>query len=254
MRGERIPLSRIRVTVNDLLDLSRDFPSIPVQRTINVSAVLQARSELADRPSWTALFTKAYAIVSDEFPQLRRAFIKLPSPHLRQYPTSVACIAFEREFEGDVGVLTARIKNPARMPLRNLTRRLQRFTTDPVERVHDFRRLLTLAKYPRWVRRIVLSLALNSPRHKRNHFGTFSVSVYSGLGAESLHPIAPVTSVLNYGVIGTGGMVFVRVIYDHRVLDGATIARALARLEAVLAEQIVPELHSLKATEQRGVG
>lgn len=136
------------------------------------------------------------------------------------------------------------------MPLRNLTRRLQRFTTDPVERVHDFRRLLTLAKYPRWVRRIVLSLALNSPRHKRNHFGTFSVSVYSGLGAESLHPIAPVTSVLNYGVIGTGGMVFVRVIYDHRVLDGATIARALARLEAVLAEQIVPELHSLKATEQ----
>lgn len=84
MRGERIPLSRIRVTVNDLLDLSRDFPSIPVQRTINVSAVLQARSELADRrPSWTALFTKAYAIVSDEFPQLRRAFIKLPSPHLR---------------------------------------------------------------------------------------------------------------------------------------------------------------------------
>ena len=41
MRGERIPLSRIRVTVNDLLDLSRDFPSIPVQRTINVSAVLQ---------------------------------------------------------------------------------------------------------------------------------------------------------------------------------------------------------------------
>ncbi len=68
MRGERIPLSRIRVTVNDLLDLSRDFPSIPVQRTINVSAVLQARSELADRPSWTALFTKAYAIVSDEFP------------------------------------------------------------------------------------------------------------------------------------------------------------------------------------------
>ena len=56
--------------------------------------------------------------------------------------------------------------------------------------------------------------------------GTFGVSVYSALGAESLHPLTPLTTALNYGVIQENGDVTVRVIYDHRVMDGATVARA----------------------------
>jgi pyruvate/2-oxoglutarate dehydrogenase complex dihydrolipoamide acyltransferase (E2) component len=34
----------------------------------------------------------------------------------------------------------------------------------------------------------------------------------------------------------------VRLIYDHRVLDGATVARALVRMEAILATDIAAEL------------
>jgi hypothetical protein len=34
----------------------------------------------------------------------------------------------------------------------------------------------------------------------------------------------------------------VRIVYDHRVLDGATVARALARLEDVLNGEIAAEL------------
>jgi hypothetical protein len=34
----------------------------------------------------------------------------------------------------------------------------------------------------------------------------------------------------------------VRVVYDHRVLDGATVARALADLETVLTRQLPPLL------------
>ncbi len=46
-------------------------------------------------------------------------------------------------------------------------------------------------------------------------FGTFSVSVYSALGAESLHPLSPVPFVVNYGPIDENGEVDVRIIYDH---------------------------------------
>ena len=72
--------------------------------------------------------------------------------------------------------------------------------------------------------------------------GTFGVSVYSGLGAESLHPISPLTTTLNYGTVEKDGAVTVRVVYDHRVVDGATVARALACLEEVLNQEIVAEL------------
>jgi hypothetical protein len=37
----------------------------------------------------------------------------------------------------------------------------------------------------------------------------------------------------------------VRIIYDHRVMDGATVARALARLDQVLNQDIANELRSL---------
>ncbi len=71
------------------------------------------------------------------------------------------------------------------------------------------------------------------------------MSVYSGLGAESLHPLSPLTTTLNYGVIDSQGRVQVRLVYDHRVLDGATVARALVRLEEVLNQEMVGELNAV---------
>jgi hypothetical protein len=38
------------------------------------------------------------------------------------------------------------------------------------------------------------------------------------------------------------GVLDVRVIYDHRVMDGATVARALARLEEILNSAIKDEV------------
>ena len=40
-----------------------------------------------------------------------------------------------------------------------------------------------------------------------------------------------------------------RVIYDHRVMDGATVARALQDLERVLQCEIVAELRDLRTVE-----
>jgi hypothetical protein len=110
--------------------------------------------------------------------------------------------------------------------------------------------MLALARWPRPVRRALLWLGLNLPRTRPGQFGTFGLSVYSSLGAESLHPLSPLTTTLTYGVIEPDGGVTVRLVYDHRVFDGATAARALACLEQSLTGPLLEELrggHQLRA-------
>ena len=55
------------------------------------------------------------------------------------------------------------------------------------------------------IRRALMWVALNVGRQRANFVGTFAVSVYSGLGAESLHPLSVWTTLLNYGVIAPDG-------------------------------------------------
>ncbi len=59
--------------------------------------------------------------------------------------------------------------------------------------------------------------------------------------------MSPLTSLLNYGVIERDGTVAVRIMYDHRVMDGATVARALGRMEQILNSVILDELRALPA-------
>jgi hypothetical protein len=245
MRGRRIPLSRARRLVIDYVHFASGIPTVPVQRRIHLRPVIEARAALPDRPSWTAVFVKAFALVSAEVPELRRAYVKLPWPQLYEYPAPVASVMVERDFAGEKAVLVGRVKDPAALPLPELTARLRSFHETPVEDLKYFRRSLRLTRLPRPVRRLVLWLGLNLGSQRIRHFGTFGVSVYSALGAESLHPLAPLTALLNYGVFTPDGDVDVRVVYDHRVLDGATVARALGRLEEVLAGPIAEELRAM---------
>jgi|YNPMSStandDraft_2_1061718.scaffolds.fasta_scaffold02078_2 hypothetical protein len=243
IRGRTLPLSRPRVFVNDLLHFARRVPSIPVQRLCQLAPVVAARRALAaPRPPWSALFVKAYALVAEDMPPLRRAYCAFPWPHLVEYDRSVAAVAVERDWHDDKAVLTVRIKHPARLPLRTIAERIRQAQTAPLEQIKDFRRALWLSGLPRPLRRLLWWLSLNCSRWRGNVCGTFGLSTYSALGAESLHPLSPLTVTLNYGVIDPQGQVPVRLIYDHRVFDGATAARALQRLEEVLNTLIRSEL------------
>ena len=244
MRGRRIPLSRARRLVIDFLHFAAAIPTVPVQRRVHLRPVIDARAALLDRPPWSAIFTKAFAVVSAEFPELRRAFVKLPWHHLYEYPKPVAASP-SSAFDGDKAVLCARIKDPGSLSLAEITRRVRSFCERPIGEIKDFRRALRMCRYPRFARRALWWLGLNHPLYRIRHFGTFGVSVYSALGAESLHPLSPLTTILNYGVFTEDGDVDVRVVYDHRVMDGAIVARALARLEEVLTGPIMDELRSM---------
>jgi hypothetical protein len=243
MRGRTIPLSPVRKLVVDLTILRA--PTVPVQRVMNVAAVAAARAAAKDRPAWSVIFAKAYALVAEEMPLLRRAYVKLPTPRLYEYPMSTLSMVVEREYQGEMVVLTMLVRDPVKLSLAKLTATVREAQTRPIEEIQSFKRMLDLARWPTPLRRLIWWLGLNIGRQRGNYFGSYGVTVYSNLGSESLHPLSPLTGTLNYGVIAPDGTVAVRIMYDHRVLDGSMVARALAAIEKALNGPILDELKAM---------
>ena len=248
--GVSIPLSLPRQLICDYLHFARKIPSVPVQRRMRLGEVVAARAATGLRPSWCALFLKAYGFVTAATPALRRAYLSFPTPHLYEHPVNVASIAVERKFGDEDAVFFAHIRQPETLSLADIDLRLRRFKDEPLESFGDFRRILLMSRFPRPLRRLLWWIGLNVWGRKRAAFmGTSGITVYAGLGAASLHPLSLLTTTLNYGVIEPDGSVDVRIIYDHRVMDGATVARALAELERVLTHEILAELRYLPMAE-----
>ncbi|MBK5566959.1 hypothetical protein [Ensifer sp. SSB1] len=249
MRGRPVKLSAARRLVGDLMRFSIGVPRVTVQRQMRLSTLQEARTNQSERPSWMVLFLKGYALLSKEIPEFRRAYVKLPRPQLYEYPGSVASVAHEREYQGERVVLLSTIKTPERRSIPELSALVQEARSRPVLEIREFRRALKIARFPAPLRRLLMWLSLNMGRQRGHRFGTFQLSVYSGLGAESLNPLTPLTTIFNYGPIGEDGSVTVRIHYDHRVMDGANVARALLRFEEILNGEIANEVASLSAAE-----
>jgi hypothetical protein len=242
MRGHAIqllPSARVR---NDMLYFASKVPTLPVQRRMALGPLLDARNTCRIRPPWALLFFKGYALLARQTPELRRVYVSLPRPHLYEYGTSVGIVTVERTTAAGLEVFAGRIKDPASRPIAELVEILRRFNAAPLSEIKEFRRVLVIGRLPLVLRRALMWLALNVGPHRAHFFGTFALSVYSALGAESLRPLFPCTAVLNYGVIARDGTVDVRLNYDHRVMDGAVVARALALFERILTQDVVAEL------------
>jgi len=250
--GRSIPLSLPRRFIGDLVHFAHQMPTVPVQKIINVASLERLRAQIDPRPSWCAIFTKAYAQVAAEFAELRRAYMSFPWARLYEHYESIASVAVERMYEGENGVFFAHIRSPEKRLLMTLDSALRGYKEAPIGRIVDFQIALRISKLPTPIRRIAWWYATRASGHRKAiAMGTFGISVYSSLGAESLHPLTPLTTALNYGVIQENGDLAVRVIYDHRVMDGATVARTLARLEQVLDHLIAAELRDLASVKPR---
>jgi hypothetical protein len=244
MRGRSISLSPSSRVRNDFLHFANKVPLLPVQRRMALGPLIAARAASPHRPPLTALFVKGFALLAQQVPELRRAYIGFPWPHLYEYPASVAMVAFDRDTADGPAVFGGRIKEPANLPLREIADLLRAYSEMPLAKVRDFRRVAGFARLPGPLRRLLIYIVLNFGRLRANYFGTFVVSVYSALGADSLRPLFPSTVVLNYGVIAPDGSVDVRFVYDHRVLDGGTVARALRAFEEILTGALVDEIRA----------
>jgi hypothetical protein len=246
MAGRRIPLSLPRRWIGDMMALSRRVPIVTFERRMDVSAVVAARAALSPAPAWSLLFLKAFSIVAARRPELRRSYVPFPVPHLFESKDSIGSLAFEREFEGEPAVFFGLARTPDRQSIPELVGHLDRWKCQPVEGFQDFRRMMKISRLPLPLRRLCWWYGLNTsgPRRARV-FGTFGVSVTAALGGTALNLIAPLTTTLNYGVLSDDGRLDVRLHVDHRVLDGAPAARALADLEGVLRTEVASELRAL---------
>src|SRR6516225_7971504 len=161
MRGKTIALLPSRRIQIDFLYFANKIPIVPVQRRMALGALVEARKANPHRPPWTALFLKAYAVLAQETPELRRVYIGMPRPHLYEYPSSVGMVAFERKTPGGAEVFAGRIKDPARRSLAELAEILRRFNETPLWDIKEFRRVLILGRLPLLLRRFLMWIGLN---------------------------------------------------------------------------------------------
>jgi hypothetical protein len=242
-RGQRVRLSLPRRFMTDLMRHSKQIPSVPMQRRMTLGDLVAARARMPRRASWCAIFLKAYAILCARRPELRRHHVQGPFAHLYEHPEVIGSFSVERLHRGEPSVFFARIASPELLSLGEIDDIVRWHKNADESSVKAFRDALAISSLPAFLRRPIWWLALHGYGPARAWFiGTFAISVVAASGGAGLHLLSPLTTTLNYGVFEADGALDVRVTYDHRVLDGATVARCLVDLEQILLSEILPEM------------
>jgi len=245
-KGIRLRFSPARRLVDEYLFHARQIPTVPVRAEFNVTQLVAARMRCEDRPSWVCIFIKAFSIVAQQRPELRRCYQRWPTKHLYEHPGSECTVLVEREWDGEKSVLAAKVHEPESMPITEIQKRLRRMQNAALTELSDFRQLLNLSRMPGWMRRAAFWFTMHLSGERRcRRLGTFMVSTLGDLGAELLHPRAAITTYLSFGPVRANGDVAVILTFDHRVLDGRTAARALTALRETLNGVICAEIRML---------
>ncbi len=243
--GDRwVGLSVPRRVVTDLMYFAAGVPWIVAQRRLMLNGVIEARAAHSDRPTWTAVFAKAYALVATEIPELRRAYVRLPWPHFHEAALSTVSVAVERSFDGEPGLTFVQVTAPDARPIGEIASKIKSGKSPEFAQTRHFKRMVLVARLPLLLRRILWWVGLNDGRLRARYFGTFGISTVASTGTEILQLRSPLSTMLTYDRADPDGAVDVRLVFDHRVLDAMTAARALERLEAVLNGPIADELHA----------
>jgi hypothetical protein len=236
--------------VLDVVALCDRTAYFPLERSFDLGQIAALRKAATPRISWSAIFLKAYAIVSAVTPPLRQAYIRWPWPHLCEYPTNVGMLAVNRQFDGEDRLCWARFINPEKTPLAELQQALDDYQTKPVEEA--FKWQLQLSRLPAMLRRVIWRANLNfSGRKRAKRIGTFTMSSLAGTGALNRYHPTLATSSLTYGPLDAQGNSLVTLICDHRVFDGALAARVLDDLESALRGIVGEELRLLASHASR---
>ncbi len=245
--GRSRRLSLLRRNVCDFLHFSRHMKLVPIQRVMSLSEVVAAREAAQPKPGWVAIFAKAFALLAERRPELRRTFLDRPWPRLYETIASIGGIVVEREYEGEPGLLITTIERPEAMSLAAIDAAVKRIKTAPLEKLRGFRHSMRIARLPWPLRRWAWSM-LHWVGIWRVHFlGTYGVSVTAGQGSAVSTLIAPWTVTLHYGPFAPDGSIDMRLTFDHRVLDATFMSRALVEMEQILKSEILIELRGMAA-------
>ena len=212
---------------------------VNVERAMNLERLVAARLACTPAPSWSAILTKAFAVVAARNPIFRasrispsRGLVSTSTPQASRRSSSIA------NSTPQLLILYAHIDSPESLTLREI---------DAIIRDHKqaapwrpFRRIaaVRMSRIPWPFRRLVLWGGLNTFGSLRcRFFGTFGITSVGSQGAGITHLLPLLTCQLHYGIFDPAGGLAMRVSFDHRVLDGATAAQGLADLEEVLLDR-----------------
>ncbi len=241
---QRFLLPRSRRLTTDVLHFHRKVPLCPHDRFVNLGELDAIRRQLPFRVSMAVLLAKAYGLTAKEFPWFRQAFMPFPVASVYEHDQTVLMLAVAREHESEPWLFWGRFVAPEMRSLEQLQEQLTRYQTGPVESV--FRQQLQLSALPTIVRRAIWWWNLNiSGRSRARRTGTAFLSTLAGRGTEIQNPPSFQTGCLTYGPINDEGQSRVTLSYDHRLMDGATVAAALEKLDWLLNNTIAEELRGL---------
>lgn len=245
-RGKTISISPFRWMVIDLMHFSRQVPAVTLERRMALAPLVEARAACNPRPSWTAIFVKAYSIVAARQPLLRRAYMSFPWPRFYEHPRNIVCLNISRQFGDEDVVMPVQIRSPENRSLTEIDALIRTMKDQPVEECENFRRVRALSRCPWFIRRLIFWATINVFGRRRAHnLGTFGITTVSNHGAGVLSLIPLMTSTVFYGLFDDRNCLDVRLAIDHRVLDGVPAAEALVSLEATLLGEILEEVKGL---------
>ena len=240
--GKYIRVSKFRRLVVDLMHFTAKVPGVTVERRMNLAPLVAARQACTPPPTWSAIFTKAFAVVAARTPVLRTAYLTFPWPRFYEHFTNIATINIDRPLANERIILYAHIDSPESHTLQEIDAIIHEHQRLPVESIPSYRNAVRTSRVPWPFRRLVLWAGLNVlGSYRCRFFGTFGITSVGSQGAGITHLLPLLTCQLHYGIFDPDGGLAMRVSFDHRVLDGATAACGLADLEAVLLGEILQE-------------
>lgn len=236
-------LSKARVWMIDALYFAAKVPTGGFTVAIDVATVAAARRTSLPLVSWTAIFTKAMALVARSEPALRQCYMPMPWPHIYEHPHCNAGVVVERQWQGQNAVFIDLVPQPENKLLREIDDRIRGARWEAkVEAIGGFRRIIRTSGYPLPVRRLLWRFLLYvSGRLRMKYCGGFLINTIPRGG----HPVQSfVLSAVHLFIPRPepDGRMNLVVFFDHRLMDGLMCARMVKCLEETLNDQIASEL------------
>lgn len=240
-------LPRSRRLTTDLMRFAKQVPHCTHSRMVKLGEVMEARKDLPERVSLAAIFVKAFGLMAQRSTAFRQLFIRWPLESIYQHDKTVLMMAIAREFRDEPWVFWGRFTAPESRSLSEIQEQLTRYQTGNVKRV--FRQQYQLSAFPALLRRAIWWWNLNvSGRNRARRTGTAFLSTLASHGVEIDNILSVQTGCFTYGPMNESGQSRVTICYDHRVMDGATVAQALEELAVILSSEILDELRLLNST------
>ena len=232
--------------MSEYIAACRSVPTVAAERTIRVTAAAAARRAIPNPPGWTAIILKAYARVAAERPELRSIFLSVPWAQIYEHPCSVASVVIEREWRGESAVFFDQVIAPESRSLLGLDEMIGGLRRNPVESIGGYRRMIRYARLPWLLRRPAWRFALHGSGYLHaRYFGTFSINAIGLPRAAVAQTATPLTMSLFLMPVEPLALMRLCAAFDHRLLHGMAVGRALGEVESIVNDELAAELRSL---------